>query len=221
MTSGYWTLEETAVLREMVKQGCRTAEIAAKLKRPTKSVTERKRRLGLTTNIQNPWTQKDEDTLRELAAAGKSLKEIAKVLHRAPATCRAKRTELGLSAPTPSVWTREDYDKLTELVEAGKSKREIAKIMGRSEQAVNLRCYMIDAKAPGRKEREEPEEPRGTICWRCNKACIRGCSWAARFEPVPGWDAKPNGRSYHVDACPEFEPDRPKEWRSKWIMSNT
>lgn len=74
------------------------------------------------------------------------------------------------------------------------------------------------------------------ICFNCQKAC-GGCSWTEinpetnkpRFEPVPGWTAKPVllnvGRgtkkggiidkclqeTYHITACPEFVPDAPRE----------
>lgn len=66
------------------------------------------------------------------------------------------------------------------------------------------------------------------ICFDCKKAC-GGCSWSEldpvtgkpRFEPVPGWTAKParllywvdNGTrkryddTYEITACPLFEPD--------------
>ncbi len=56
--------------------------------------------------------------------------------------------------------------------------------------------------------------PRLTLCWGCKNA-TGGCSWSARLEPVPGWDAvttaiKCSGvpaQSYHVRACPLFEAD--------------
>lgn len=57
------------------------------------------------------------------------------------------------------------------------------------------------------------------ICFDCAKACGR-CSWSARFEPVPGWTAKPTAikyfddkkggvvftQTYSITACPEFTP---------------
>ena len=65
---------------------------------------------------------------------------------------------------------------------------------------------------PGHKEQ--------TLCWTCAKAC-GGCSWSNHWEhrPIPGWTARPgklkvNGgeytESFHVMACPEFEPDPPR-----------
>lgn len=49
------------------------------------------------------------------------------------------------------------------------------------------------------------------LCWDCRKSYTKGCSWAAWFEPVPGWTAKEVQRreymSWHVTACPEFERD--------------
>ena len=69
---------------------------------------------------------------------------------------------------------------------------------------------------------------KSNICFDCQKAC-GGCSWTEvdektgrqRFEPVPGWTARPvllnlgmgwNGErnmaeTYHITACPEFLPD--------------
>ena len=56
------------------------------------------------------------------------------------------------------------------------------------------------------------------ICFMCKKAC-GGCSWSKSFEPVPGWTAEacqlPMAsryftryiETYHITACPEFEPD--------------
>lgn len=48
-------------------------------------------------------------------------------------------------------------------------------------------------------------------CWDCKKAANSGCAWSDRFEPVEGWKARwsEKGRqhSWHVDECPEFEPD--------------
>jgi hypothetical protein len=58
---------------------------------------------------------------------------------------------------------------------------------------------------------------QGNICFDCAHAC-GGCSWSARFEPVPGWTAEPvkiryynthEGpkftRTYRITACPQFE----------------
>lgn len=67
--------------------------------------------------------------------------------------------------------------------------------------------------------------PKNQLCWDCVKAC-GGCSWSGidpkthkpRFEPIPGWDAKPKtveiyggkGKphrvitSYAIRYCPEF-----------------
>lgn len=60
-------------------------------------------------------------------------------------------------------------------------------------------------------------------CWTCANA-LGGCSWTSidqktdkvRFEPVPGWDAKPTSRSvngetmmesYAIHDCPQYVPD--------------
>lgn len=53
-----------------------------------------------------------------------------------------------------------------------------------------------------------------TLCWDCQRA-VKECPWSANFEPVDGWDAEPTMimtsyrpmPSYHVKACPLFEPD--------------
>lgn len=68
------------------------------------------------------------------------------------------------------------------------------------------------------------------ICFDCKKAC-GGCSWSEidpktkkpRFEPVPGWTAKPNTMvrydapdrreymtTYEITECPLFERDEPR-----------
>lgn len=63
-----------------------------------------------------------------------------------------------------------------------------------------------------------PKETKLTLCERCLKA-TGGCSWADRFEDVPGWTAdvtvilsvhKASGESFEsrlVHDCPEFIPD--------------
>lgn len=70
----------------------------------------------------------------------------------------------------------------------------------------------------------------GQLCWKCQNAC-GGCPWTevdpvtkkVRFEPVPGWDAKPVRRwtttgslrvrmeSYSIKSCPMFVPDDPRK----------
>jgi len=54
-----------------------------------------------------------------------------------------------------------------------------------------------------------------TLCWYCKNA-TGNCSWSSTFKPVKGWKAKPTKikinkdtrmSSYHVMACPEFDPD--------------
>lgn len=52
-----------------------------------------------------------------------------------------------------------------------------------------------------------------SLCWACKRAVgERMCCWAQRFEPVPGWNAKPReiqGKhiisSFFVLDCPLFE----------------
>ena len=55
-------------------------------------------------------------------------------------------------------------------------------------------------------------------CWTCTKY-LGGCPWSARFEPVPGWKAKPVKRramphsakeyvdTYDIKSCPLYEND--------------
>lgn len=73
-------------------------------------------------------------------------------------------------------------------------------------------------------------EEKANICFDCRRAC-GGCSWSSydpktgeiRFQPVSGWvavrtvilNSNRNGKVYlktwHVTACPLFEPDPPRE----------
>ena len=55
-------------------------------------------------------------------------------------------------------------------------------------------------------------------CWTCTKY-LGGCPWSARFEPVPGWKAKPVKRramphsakeyvdTYDIKSCPLYVND--------------
>lgn len=73
------------------------------------------------------------------------------------------------------------------------------------------------------------------ICFDCKKS-TGGCSWSAldpdtlrpMFKPVEGWTAKPiimdlgisygkrrTTPTYHITACPLFEPDEPRLHRSR------
>lgn len=74
---------------------------------------------------------------------------------------------------------------------------------------------------------ERDKQTRPTLCWDCKNAC-GGCSWSAKFEPVPGWKAvrkiiRPQAGwgkgkavdTYRVDKCPLFEPDEGYEARGK------
>lgn len=50
-----------------------------------------------------------------------------------------------------------------------------------------------------------------SICWFCEKACTKECSWAEKFEPVDGWVAEKTETnccsSYRVIECPLFTPE--------------
>ena len=71
------------------------------------------------------------------------------------------------------------------------------------------------------------------ICFDCKKACGQ-CSWSAAdpltgellFKPVPGWTAeeveqnrkyrnKYPSTTYHITACPLFEPDEKRKGLTK------
>lgn len=59
-----------------------------------------------------------------------------------------------------------------------------------------------------------------TLCWGCKNTNRFKCSWfnPTDPQPVPGWTATPkkvigiSGTTYHVKACPNFDPlDLPQE----------
>ena len=51
---------------------------------------------------------------------------------------------------------------------------------------------------------------KDSLCWDCKRACGKDqCSWAARFEPVSGWNAEQNELGFLVTSCPQYiEDDR-------------
>lgn len=42
------------------------------------------------------------------------------------------------------------------------------------------------------------------LCWGCSKATGK-CMWSEDLLPIPGWDAEPDGDSYKIRDCPQFE----------------
>lgn len=64
-----------------------------------------------------------------------------------------------------------------------------------------------------------PIETKETLCWKCRKATNpqgSDCEWAAKLQPVEGWEAIPTqlyisakkySPSYKVISCPKFERD--------------
>ena len=67
-----------------------------------------------------------------------------------------------------------------------------------------------------------------SLCWRCRRSCVDRCSWAARFEPVKGWEAESRMiefrpgyslQSYRVISCPEFD-GRPLSRDPKTLHDN-
>lgn len=82
-------------------------------------------------------------------------------------------------------------------------------------------------------------EVSGQLCWSCQNAC-GGCSWTElnhdtkkpRFEPVPGWNAKPIRKNfgsrksgpvimvtYAIKECPLYIPDDPILIHRKEVQS--
>ena len=92
---------------------------------------------------------------------------------------------------------------------------EIAKLAAAYELSTKRIRNIITEKLPSdKKPRRTPA--RANICFDCKNAC-GGCSWSARFEPVPGWTATPTRFKYfdkakntkwtdtfHITECPEF-----------------
>lgn len=85
--------------------------------------------------------------------------------------------------------------------------------------ASNFRLDELIRRYPPR-EKKQKKATKGSaaatyqqqLCWDCANV-YGGCEWAARFEPVPGWDAIPTTRtvsgkfvekSFSVRACPKF-----------------
>lgn len=66
------------------------------------------------------------------------------------------------------------------------------------------------------KNREE------SICWECENACTKGCSWADEFIPVDGWEAEYCEKydSYSVKSCPLFTNERvsPDKFWDKGVL---
>jgi len=60
-----------------------------------------------------------------------------------------------------------------------------------------------------RKKKKEPTHTGETLCWRCKKVTVGGCSWSKSHIPVEGWHAiqtkKVSYTSFRVQSCPEFE----------------
>ena len=66
------------------------------------------------------------------------------------------------------------------------------------------------------------------ICFDCKNSVPdldgHGCPWSRNFEPVPGWTAEPvilspsrkyeRTKTYHITACPLFDPDDPEQRRA-------
>lgn len=74
-----------------------------------------------------------------------------------------------------------------------------------------------------------PIRDTSNICFSCKMAC-GGCSWSESFEPIPGWTAALTRRvyrthrgfgqhivdSYHITACPEYVPDKPRSTMAEY-----
>lgn len=94
--------------------------------------------------------------------------------------------------------------------------------------ASNFRLEELIRRYPPR-EKKQKKATKGSaaatyqqLCWDCANV-YGGCEWAARFEPVPGWDATPTSRvlkvggkgkggtrvasSFVIHYCPKFRRD--------------
>lgn len=90
--------------------------------------------------------------------------------------------------------------------------------------ASNFRLDELIRRYPPR-EKKQKKAPKvefqsTQLCWTCANAC-GGCSWSAKFQPVPGWNAEPviirnhldrgpenfSAKSYKIYACPQFRAD--------------
>ena len=88
----------------------------------------------------------------------------------------------------------ENYDDMSYMEMA----EELTRMTGR-EYSVSMICNYANRMGIRKKERKmrivaekKVKEYKQTLCWWCANAVPgRGCEWADRFEPVPGWDAEP------------------------------
>lgn len=48
---------------------------------------------------------------------------------------------------------------------------------------------------------------KSTLCWKCENACLNGCSWAKHLVSVENWTADETDIGYLVEACPLFKPE--------------
>ena len=113
------------------------------------------------------------------------------------------------------------------------SAQEAAKAIGATEGYVRKCCHTGDTCCGFYCEFGEAYHIQGkhngakpNICFDYKNACGK-CSWSAadpdtgklKYEPVPGWTAeksflkvgKENIETYHITACPQFEPDEPRK----------
>lgn len=165
------------------------------------------------------WSRTEEHRLVDLWEDGLSVAKIAKIMGRSRSAVNTRMRLLGVrrdpAAPRrPNTirdsaecieWTREMDRQMLALRAKGRSMAAIAVEMGQREQAVRERLYDLDPRPIRWSGRSD-----SSICWYCARAVgADQCCWAARFEPVPGWDArrrdKEGGESYFVYDCPQFE----------------
>lgn len=165
------------------------------------------------------WSRTEERRLTELWDKGLALSEIAESIGRSRSAVNARLRRMGIrrdpaASRRPKIiragtgrinWTQEMDRKMLDLRAKGKSMAAIAVEMGRCEQVVRKRLHELDPHPI-----KEWRGPDSSLCWYCARSVgTDRCSWAARFEPVPGWDArrrdKDSGESYFVRNCPQFK----------------
>ena len=121
-------------------------------------------------------------------------------------------------------WSDEERRRCLQMVRQGKSQSEIAAALGRTKDGVQQyisRMRKIDPVAW--KTHYRPKEVSTQKCWNCyfaSGAEENGwkCPWAARLQPVEGWDATEvdyilhstfygykRSRTYAIKDCPRFK----------------
>lgn len=165
------------------------------------------------------WSRTEDRRLLGLWDDGLAISEITAIIGRSKGAVNARLRRLGIRRgksmsrrPVAAdhnaariQWTPDMDRQLLELRASGASKDKIAAIMGHGTRAIRERLQALDPHLA-----VNPRRPDNSLCWYCaHSVGADQCSWAARFKPVPGWDAlrrdKDSGESYFVRDCPQYE----------------